>query len=81
MFAEVKTTRAPASAAAAGTWCAPLERLHPRQRARLRRQAVAWLCDRARSRPSARAVRLDAVGVTVDAEGRLLRLEHVEAGW
>jgi putative endonuclease len=73
-FVEVKTT-------AAGDRAAPLERLLPAQRARLRRQAVAWLCDRSRRRPYARDLRLDAIGVVLDRDGRLLRLDHVEGGW
>ncbi len=90
VFVEVKTCRARAGAAtaaqagpraAAGPDAGPLAGLRPRQRARVRRQAVAWLCDRRRQRPSARAIRLDAVGVTVDARGRLVRLEHLEAAW
>jgi putative endonuclease len=91
VFVEVKTRRARAAPAAgadragpraaAGSDPGPLAGLRSRQRARVRRQAVAWLCDRRRQRPSARAIRLDAVGVTVDASGRLVRLEHLEAAW
>jgi putative endonuclease len=55
--------------------------LGPRQRSRLRAAAVAWLCDRGRPHPRAALIRFDAVGVTVDGSGRLLRLEHLEAAW
>jgi putative endonuclease len=79
VFVEVKTARVGGSIAADGQ--TPLARLQPRQRARLRRQAAAWLCDRSRPRPTARTVRLDAVGVVLDGAGRLLRLEHLEAAW
>jgi len=81
VFVEVKTCRAREDCRGEEADLTPLGRLRPRQRARLRRQAVAWLCDPRRRRPSARYVRLDAVGVTVDAAGRLQRLEHVEAAW
>ena len=55
VFAEVKTRRAVPRAAAPSPWAAgPLERLGPRQQARLRRFAAAYL----RERPaSARAPR------------------------
>ncbi|HXR28771.1 MAG TPA: YraN family protein [Solirubrobacteraceae bacterium] len=80
VFVEVKTSRAahgPRGEAGDG----PLARLKPRQRARLRRQAAAWLCDPSRRAPHAHTIRLDAVGVTVDRAGRLLRLDHVEGAW
>jgi putative endonuclease len=80
VFAEVKTRRA-RGARPFEEGSTPLSRLGPAQRAALRRQAVAWLCDPDRERPSARAVRLDAIGVTVDERGSLLRLEHLEAAW
>ncbi len=79
VFAEVKTQRAPRVPGDPAT--TPLERLGPRQRARLRRLAAAWLCTPGRRRPRARVVRLDAIGVTVDGAGRLLRIEHAESAW
>jgi putative endonuclease len=59
----------------------PLAWLRPRQRARVRRLAVAWLSDERHSRPTARTIRFDAVGVIVDERGGLLRLDHIEAAW
>jgi putative endonuclease len=76
VFAEVKTSAARGTAPAA----AVLERLAPRQRARLRGLAAAWLCEHP-ERPRAAAIRLDAVGVSVDSGGRLTGLEHIEAAW
>jgi hypothetical protein len=32
-------------------------------------------------RPTARTIRFDAIGVTVDGAGRLLRIDHVEGAW
>jgi hypothetical protein len=34
-----------------------------------------------RIRPTARTIRFDAIGVTVDAQDRLLRIDHIEAAW
>jgi putative endonuclease len=59
----------------------PLPWLRPRQRARIRRLAVAWLRDERHERPRARTIRFDAVGVIVDERGGLLRLDHIEAAW
>jgi len=59
----------------------PLQWLHPRQRARLRRLAVAWLAQTSGERPSGACIRFDAIGVLVDPGGRLLRLDHVEGAW
>ncbi|HEX5852831.1 MAG TPA: YraN family protein [Solirubrobacteraceae bacterium] len=82
VFVEVKTCRASARAIRlASTAHDPLERLRPRQQARVRRLAAAWLCERRPDRPLAREIRFDAVGVTVDAHDRLLRLDHLEAAW
>lgn len=77
VFVEVKT--ACTSSRGAGT--TPLERLSARQRARLRRLAAAWLADPAVQRPRARTIRFDAVGVVLDKDGGLARLDHVEAAW
>ena len=59
----------------------PLAGLRSKQRARLRRLAVAWLADCGGRRPRAAAIRFDAVGVSVDRRGRLMRLDHIEAAW
>ncbi|HMD57017.1 MAG TPA: YraN family protein [Solirubrobacteraceae bacterium] len=79
VFAEVKTTRAGDRAPA--TPAAALARLDGRQRARIRRLASAWLCGPARAGISARELRLDAVGVVVDRDGRLIALEQLESAW
>jgi putative endonuclease len=79
VFAEVKTARtAPAGRRLEAV---PLESLGPRQRTRIRRLARAWLADPQRRHPRAAALRFDAVGVVVDASGRLLALEHLEGAW
>jgi putative endonuclease len=83
VFVEVKTTRASARSRRATDAAppGPLERLLPRQRARVRRLAAAWLSERSHDRPSAHEIRFDAVGVIVDAHDRLLRLDHLEGAW
>jgi putative endonuclease len=79
VFAEVKTRRVRAGAPRPDQQ--PLIGLGGRQRARLRRLAVAWLSDQERVRPSARTIRFDAIGVTIDARGRLVGIEHIENAW
>jgi putative endonuclease len=81
LFAEVKTLRVRAPTMSSGCDRQPLQWLRHRQRSRLRRLAVAWLSDETRVRPSARSIRFDAIGVTVDAGDRLVRLEHIEGAW
>jgi putative endonuclease len=81
VFAEVKTARDHGGAGARLRRGDPLERLGPPQRARLRRLAGAWLGDTERPHPRARAIRFDAIGVLVDRENRLVRLDHLEAAW
>ncbi len=80
-FVEVKTTRVSSSAASRRPDQRPLTRLGHRQRARLRRLAGAWLSEQKRARPSARTIRFDAIGVTVDVRGSLLEIEHLEGAW
>jgi putative endonuclease len=80
VFVEVKSRRLTSTAAGP---VAPLEGLSPRQQARLRRLAAAWLSapDPARLHPRARELRLDAIGVVIDRRGALLSLEHLEGAW
>jgi putative endonuclease len=79
VIVEVKTCRrSPCARAQAPP--TPLERLGRRQRTRLRRLTAAYLSQHERGCPFA-AVRLDAIGVTVDPRGRLMRLDHVEGAW
>jgi putative endonuclease len=71
VFCEVKTR----VARTAGR--DPLESVHPRKRQQVRRIAGRWLAERP-DRPRVRDLRFDAIGVTLDPQGRLLRLDHVE---
>ena len=73
-FCEVKTRRLPASGRD------PLESVHSRKRSKVRRMAGSWLAERT-ERPYANNLRFDAIGVTLDAGGRLVRLEHLEGAF
>jgi putative endonuclease len=72
VFCEVKTRRA----GAAG----PFDGLREAQRRRLRRMAVAWLQQHP-DRPRTPDLRFDAIGVVIDARGRLVSLEHLEGAF
>jgi putative endonuclease len=74
VFCEVKTRRATPQ------WRNPLESVHQRKRAQLRRMAGQWLAQH-RSGQRWPVCRFDAIGVTVDADGRLMRLDHLEAAF
>jgi putative endonuclease len=80
-FVEVKTRRVSSSGRPPGAGTQPLAWLRPRQRARIRRLASAWLRDSSHARPRASTIRFDAIGVTVDRRGQLVALEHVEGAW
>lgn len=58
---------------------APFESLHQRKCRQVRRMARAWLAER--SHPWAAELRFDAIGVTFAPDGRLLRLDHLEAAF
>ncbi|HEU4703056.1 MAG TPA: YraN family protein [Conexibacter sp.] len=72
VFCEVKTRRAGASG--------PFDGLRASQCRRLRRMAAAWLQER-HDRPHVPELRFDAIGVTIDARGRLVALEHLEGAF
>lgn len=82
VFAEVKSRRIVGNPRnRQGPFEQPLAGLRPRQRARLRRLATAWLYDETHVRPTAHTIRFDAIGVAVDAKDALVRLDHVEGAW
>jgi putative endonuclease len=73
VFVEVKTRRA---ARPGRAWDA----LHPRKRDQVRRMAAAFLAEEP-DRPRVPELRFDAIGVTIDATGRLVALEHLEGAF
>jgi putative endonuclease len=73
VFVEVKARRVDAAATA-------LQSVPPSKQRQVRRMAAAWLVDTS-DRPRARELRFDVIGVTVDRDGRLVRLDHLEAAF
>jgi putative endonuclease len=72
VFCEVKTRRAGSGA--------PWDALHERKQAQVRRMACEWLLE-VTDRPRSTELRFDAIGVVIDAQGRLSRLDHLEAAF
>lgn len=72
VFCEVKTRRV-----GSGT---PFDALGDRKQRRVRRMATSWLVERS-DRPRVPELRFDAIGVTIDARGRLGELEHLEGAF
>jgi putative endonuclease len=73
-FCEVKARRADRPGAQ------PLDSIRPMKRMQVRRMAGSWLSARP-DHPYARALRFDAIGVTIDGTGRLVSLEHIEGAF
>ena len=74
VFVEVKTRRA------SGSGRGPWEALHERKRRQVRRMAAAFLLE-VTDRPHSPDLRFDAIGVVIDAYGKLVRLDHLEAAF
>jgi putative endonuclease len=74
VFVEVKTRRASGRAGSA------LEAVALAKQQQVRRIAAAWLAE-VTERPRSPDLRFDAIGVTVDGHGELLRLDHLEAAF
>ena len=71
VFCEVKARRL------GGDW---RQNLHERKRRQVRKMAAAWL-NGSSDRPRHAELRFDAVGVTLDARGELVRLDHLQAAF
>lgn len=74
VFCEVKTRVAGSTVGPAG----PLDAIGPRKRQRIRRLASEWLRTREQDGRRAPWIRFDAIGITLDRTGNLLRLDHVQ---
>ena len=72
VFCEVKTRRAGSGS--------PWESLHDAKRSQVRKMAAAFLVE-VRERPWSAELRFDAIGVVLDADGRLVALDHLEAAF
>jgi putative endonuclease len=73
VFVEVKTRRATSSGRE------PWESLHVRKQRKVRRMAIEFLLEP--GRPYTADMRFDAVGVVIDGQGMLVRLDHLEAAF
>ena len=59
----------------------PLASVGPRKQRQVRRMAAQWLDARrhsARNASGGDSIRFDAIGITLDAQGGLLALDHIE---
>jgi putative endonuclease len=72
VFCEVKSRRV-----GSGDW---RDGLHPPKQRQVRTMAAAWLAE-VIDRPFGAELRFDAVGVTLDGRGELVRLDHLEAAF
>jgi putative endonuclease len=72
VFVEVKTRRLGSGE--------PWDNLHADKQLQVRKMAAAWL-NEVKDRPFSAELRFDAVGVTLDARGQLVRLDHLEAAF
>lgn len=72
VFCEVKSRRV-----GSGAWA---DNLHEAKRKQVRTIAAAWLA-KVKDRPFGAELRFDAVGVTVDERGELVRLDHLQAAF
>ncbi len=75
VFCEVKTRRP------GGVRGGPLEAVGYAKRAQVRRMASSWLSERRGDRPYASTLRFDAIGITLDAAGAIVSLEHLEGAF
>lgn len=75
-FIEVKAGRLDASFGPER----PVEAVGPRKRLRIRRLATAWMSERRRL-PHYDEIRFDAVGVTLDRDGRPVAVEHLRGAF
>lgn len=73
VFVEVKARRS-------GALESSVQAVSPGKQRRVRAMAAAWLVE-APDRPRGHELRFDVVAITVDRDGRLLRLDHIEAAF
>jgi putative endonuclease len=72
VFCEVKSRRL-----GSGRW---QDNLHVHKQKQVRTMAAAWLA-KVKDRPFGAELRFDAVGVTLDDRGELVRLDHMQAAF
>jgi putative endonuclease len=79
VFCEVKTRIVRASDAAAAL--GPLAAIGARKQRQVRAMAREWLAAGVLDGPRPPQIRFDAIGISFDARGRLLALEHLEGAF
>jgi putative endonuclease len=77
VFCEVKTRVVRGAPGPLG----PFAAIGLRKRRQVRLMARLWLAARSTSRPHPPELRFDAVGVTLDASGQLIAIEHLEGAF
>jgi putative endonuclease len=80
VFSEVKT-RIVRDAGGSADVLGPLSAIGTRKQRQVRAMAREWLAEGRADGPRPPETRFDAIGVSFDARGRLLALEHVEAAF
>jgi putative endonuclease len=80
LFCEVKT-RIARDVAGAGDVLGPFAAIGPRKQRQVRAMAREWLAQARADGPRPPELRFDAIGISFDACGRLLALEHLEAAF
>jgi putative endonuclease len=80
VFCEVKSRRSATQSQHRELAAVAFESLHRRKRHQVRKMARVWLSNRL-ERPHAPLVRFDAIGVTLEAHGELVRLDHLEGAF
>jgi putative endonuclease len=73
IFVEVKTRR---GRRPGRQW----DSLHAAKQVQVRKMAIAFLND-VSERPQRRGIRFDAIGITIDPQGRLVSLDHLEGAF
>ena len=80
VFCEVKT-RIVARAAEAADVLGPFAAIGPRKQRQVRAMAREWLAQARLDGARPPELRFDAIGISFDASGRLLSLEHLEGAF
>ena len=85
VFCEVKTRIVHAPGAGGGAWpgnpLGPFASIGARKQRQVRAVAREWLAQGLLEGPRPPEIRFDAIGISFDAGGRLLSLEHLEAAF
>jgi putative endonuclease len=81
VFCEVKTRIARSGRSEQMTELGPFAAIGPRKQRKLRLLAREWLAEHGTEAPWRPELRFDAVGIELDEQGRLLRIDHLEGAF